>query len=552
MSALIVRSFFLRKGKMKKPGFLSNIFNYKALTPCVLLLSLNIYAQSPSLSEFDQFFKSGQYAKAIKALEKIDIKTLSLGQRSYLEGLSYSKLQEYDKAIKSFETAISEKNETPDLQYEYGQALYAANELKAARKAFKQSATKKFNTPASIYYVAHISQILEEFVEAKNHYTELIKNKEADIKIKQIARFQLAETLLLMMREKVKNKDDMEKGVEKHIIPMMKQAYNIDKSTQVANDIDQRLRELMKEFSLDPDELANGRRISSKRYSAYFVQRIKFDDNISLTNEENNIQQSKKESFIFESEVYAKYDFVLKKKFIISPDLRVNFIEHGDQDSPEVYQNDSLSINSSLKNKFEHKAFSQPASLLFDLEFGKTNKDWKQKHSREAYATTFSFGVGEAFSFFNFGDTSLKLKRKTFTGENESISNHTTSFSGDQTVYFSNQHLLIALLEASSIDNFNNTSSSTDTLLLRLDYLIPEILPKYTLGMALSTTITDTKEQEALRGTEVTINPSIDLSKEINKQMKISVNYDFTKTNSKLSDYDYKKSVFSTEFRFSF
>ncbi|MDD4973601.1 MAG: tetratricopeptide repeat protein [Bacteriovorax sp.] len=538
---------------MKKQSFLPHsLSKLKMVSPLVLFLSLSLYAQSSSLTEFNQFYKSGQYLKALTALEKSNSNDFLLGQHAYLEGLCYSKLQEYDKAIKSFEKAISEKNGNTDLQYEYGQALYAANELKAARKAFKESAAKKFNAPASIYYVAHISQILEEYPAAKDSYTELIKSKEADTKIKQIARFQLTETLLLMMREKIQNKDELEKNVAKYIVPMLRQAYSTDKSSQAAYEIEQRLHEIQKEFNLDPDLLANGRRISSKRYSGYISQKIKFDDNISLTNEENNIQQSKKESFIFESEGYAKYDFVLKKRFIVSPEVRITFVQNSDQDSPEVYQNDNFSINANLKNKYEHLVNGQPASFLFDIELGKTLKDWKQTHKREAYSNTMNLGIGEAFNYFSAGDTSFKIKRKNFTGVNELISNHTISVSGDQTISFTNQHLLIALIEADFINNYNNTPSNTNTYLARFDYLVPEIMSKYTLGLALATTITDTKEQNATRGTELTLNPSIDLSKEINEKMKISVNYDYTKNKSKQSDYDYKKHVFSTEFRYSF
>jgi tetratricopeptide (TPR) repeat protein len=524
----------------------------KMVSPLVLLLSLNLYAQSPSLTEFNQFFKSGQYSKALTALEKNIATDLESGQKAYLEGLCYSKLQEYDKAIKSFESAIKENNKNADLQYEYGQALYAANELKAARRAFKESAAKKFNYPASIYYVGHISQILEEYPEAKDYYTELIKSKEADTKMKQIARFQLSETLLLMMREKNLKKDDLEKNVEKYIIPMMGQAYNTDKGSQLATEIDQRSREIQKEFNLDPDLMVNGRRISSKRYSGYLSQKIKFDDNISLTNEQNNIQQSKKESYIFESEAYAKYDFVLKKKFIISPEARINFLQHSDQDSPEVYQNDSLSFYTNIKSKCEHTFRNQPASFLFDVEFNKILKDWKQTHKREAYANSTAFGIGEQFNYFSIGDSSLKLKRKAFSAENDALSSTTISIIGDQTAYLQNQHIMIALFEADFIDNFNNPSSNTNTYLARIDYMIPEIMPKYTLGLAFATTITDTKEQMATRGTELSLNPSIDLSKEINEKMKISVNYDYTKNKSKLSDYDYKKHVFSTELRYSF
>ena len=103
-------------------------------------------------------------------------------------------------------------------------------------------------------------------------------------------------------------------------------------------------------------------------------------------------------------------------------------------------------------------AFSQPASFLFDVEFGKLLKDWKQTHKRKAYSTSSTFGIGEAFTYFSAGDTSFKFKRKDFTGETESISNHTTSISGDQTFSLANQNLLIALLEADFINNFNNVA----------------------------------------------------------------------------------------------
>ena len=540
-------------GKMKKQSFL-RMGLYKFLISVSLLISMDSisFAESPAVNEFNQFFKSGQYSKAIIALNKTSTKDFEGGQRSYLLGVSYSKLQEFDKSIANFEIAIKEKNNNPDLQYEYGQALYASNELKAARIAFIESAAHKFNTPASLYYVAYISQLLEEYNQAKDNYLLLIKNSGSDNKMKQLARFQLAETMLLLMREKTKNKAELDKKVEQFILPMFKTAFETDKSTPVANDIDQRLHEIQKEFNLDPDLLSNGKRISSKRFSGYISQKIKFDDNISLTNEENNIQQSEKESFIFESEAYSKYDYVYMKKFIISPEIRLNFIKHSDQDTPEVYQNDSFAINANIKNKYEHILFDRPASFLFDIETGKTLKDWKQTHKREAYATTLSFGIGESFSYFKSGDSSFKLKRKKFNGENEAISNNTTSLSADQTVSFSNQHLLIALLEADIIDNFNNTPTSTNTYLARVDYLVPEIMPKFTLGIALATTITDTKEQKASRGTEYSLNPSIDLSKEISDKMKLSINYDYTKSKSISSDYNYKKSVFSTEFRFSF
>lgn len=530
---------------MKKQSFLTGL-------PLAALLSFNLYAQSPAMGEFKQYYKNGQYAKAIEALEKIDTAETANGEKFYLLGECYSKLQEFDKAIVNYEKALKENNTHDDLYYQYGQALYAANELKKARTAFGQSAKRNFNTPASMYYVAHISQILEEYPQAKDSYTALIKDKDSDNRIKQIARFQLAETLLMMMREKNMKPEDLEKSVGKYVLPLMKQAHKTDKTSAAAVDIEQRIGEIEKEFHLAPNLLINGRRISPKRYSAYVVQKIKFDDNVTLTNEENNVTASKKESFIFESEVFAKYDFVLKKRFIISPELRLNFVQHSDQDSPEVYQNDAYSVNANLKNKFEHTAFAAPASFLLDFEYSINNKDWNQKHSREHYADSFAFSVGEMFSYFSFGDTSFKMKFKDYKGENTTINNRTTSLIADQTFMLPTQHLLIAFFEADFISNYNNKSTSSNTYLTRFDYIMPDILPSYTLDVALAMTVTDTKDQQDARGTEFSLNPSLDLSKQINDRFKIGVNYDFTKSNSKQADYKYTKSIFSTEFRYSF
>lgn len=516
----------------------------------LVIMSSNLEASN--IEEFYKFFKNGQYPKALSALETIPEDQTSSSMKSYLAGLSYSRMQEYDKSIVSFEAAIALKNDSIDLYYEYGQALYASNELKKARTAFATSATKQFNRTASLYYVAHISQILEEYEVARENYTQVIKDKTADTKMKQIAQFQLAETLLSIARENQDGKDSLNRRVEKFILPMMTTAFNIDKSSPLASDINLRKAEIMKEFNLDPDMLVNGRRISPKRYSGYVSQKIRFDNNISLTNEENNVQQSKKESYIFDTEAYAKYDYVVKKRFIFSPEARFTFTEHSDQSTPEVYTNDSFVMNFSLKNKYEHTLNNLPASLLFDVDYTHTLKDWKMKKKRDFYAKSINFTVGESFSFFDIGDTTVRVKRKNYDGENTAISNHTTTLSADQIFFLPIHHLLIALFEASFIDNFNNKTTSTDTYLLRFDYIVPQVMPLYTLGLALGTTMTDTKDQKATRGTELSWNPSVDLARELGENSKISVNYDYTKSKSKDANYSYNKHVFTTEYRYSF
>lgn len=526
------------------------ILNRLSITASAALILMSSNAFANTQEEFYKNFKAGQYPKALEALN--NIKDSTLGTRPYLLGLTYSKMQEYDKAAANFEIAIREKNTNSDLYYEYGQALYAGNELKKAREAFRNSAKNKFNRPASLYYVAHISQILEEHEVAKEYFIMAIKDKESDAKMKQIAQFQLGETLLLIAREKSAQPEDLYRRVEKYILPMMNSAYNLDKRSSLAADINTRISEVMVEFNLDPNLLANGRRINPKRYNAYVSQKIRYDDNISLVNEENNVQQTKKASFIFESEAYGSYDFIINKRYIISPEARLTYTQHSDRTESEVYQNDSFVMNIALKNKYEHKLRELPASFIFDIDYSKTNKDWQAQKKKEFYAKSTTFTFGENFSYFDFGDTTFKIKRKNYVGASETISNHTTAISADQTIFLPIQHLIVAMFEADFIDNFNNAATNTNTFLFRLDYIIPEIRPTYTLGLALATTMTDTLDQRTTRGTEVSWNPSVDLAKDLSDKSKISINYDFTKSSSNDPNYAYTKSVFTTEYRYSF
>jgi tetratricopeptide (TPR) repeat protein len=504
---------------------------------CCLLLSGNLWAE-----DFETFFSNGNYAKAIEELNQ----NLSTSDRFYHLAVCYARLQEFDKAIINFEKAIEEKSEKKDLYYEYGQALYASNELKKSREAFVHSAQSKFNPAQSLYYVGHISQILEEFNVSSVAYNKIISSYPSEIKLKQIAQFQVAEIKLLTLKDKTAE------HVDKEILPLLKTALATDPQSSTAKDIDKRYHELLIEYKLDPDLLDNGKRIPSRRWEASISQKTKFDDNVTLSNYENNITQTKKESFIFDTEVYSKYTFLSNKNILISPEARFTFTQYGDRTSSEVFQNDAYILNLNLKNKYEATLFNKPASTIFDIEYSKTAKDTNKRHSRDPYSSSLNFTIGESFSYFVSGDTSIKFKRKEYKGADVSINNTTYEFSADQTVALSNQNLLILVIDASQIDNYNNVSMSTNTYLMRVDYIIPEIFIHHTLDIAVGETVTDTKLQKSTRGTETSLNPSLDLSRDLSPNTKISVNYDFTDNSSKSTDYTYQKHVISMELKYVF
>lgn len=513
---------------------------------CAFLSTSYIHAQN--IEDFYKSFKTSNYRQALSTLELIQFAEDKISTKYYLEGLTYSRLQEFDKAIASFEKAVQLKNDAPDLYYELGQAYYAANDIKKARLAFTQSAKLNFNRANSLYYVGHISQTLEEYKEAKTAYMSIIKNKKSDEKVLQIARFQLAETLLSMARET----KAVEKITDRYVIPLLRQAYDTDRTTVVASEIQLRIQELINEFKLDPNTMLNGRKINPDRYALSLAQRIKFDTNVTLANDQATVTQSKKESYIFETEGYGKKDFVFKKRLITSPDIRVVYTQYSDAKNATVYQNNSYLITYALRNRWEHTLWQKPASFLFDIERNYTARDKNKEKKRTKYATSQSFMFGEKFRFFGVGETTLKYKYKDYTAYLDTLNNKTTTFSLDQTIFTKNQHLIIVLFSADFVDTYNATSNSTDSYLIRLDYLIPEIMPQYTLGFSLTSTFLDTKEQSSTRGIEKTFAAALDVTRDITNNLKANFNYELTQSTSKSETYEYKKSVFLTEIKYQF
>lgn len=524
-----------------------------------LMHSVSTFAMPANVTQFYQLFKSGDYDKALVEIEKIKIDDRSIGFKFYLKGITYSKVQEYEKAKKAFEEALKykidleEESFPKDFFYEYGQALYANNNLKEARKAFKRSVYIKFNRIQSLYYVGNISQILEEYVDATTTFIELIKEKDLDTKMAQVGRLQLAESALQILRTNTKlSKEQLIKEVDTRIIPVLQKAYDLDTKSSVASDIEKRRKEILKEFDIDPDVLVNGRRISSKRTSGYLSVKNKYDNNVTNTNLQNNTTATQYTSAFQDLALDLKYDLVIKRKITISPEIRSTFTQYDNNSDSPVYQNNSMSHNPSIKNKFEHSMFNNPASVLFDLDYSKNYKDYDKTKMRKSYAKSLSYSFGEQFTYFKIGDSTLNIKYKNYKAYTPDLDNHTYSLVFNQTCIFSNQHMLIGLFEADYIKNTNASSTNTNSYLIRFDYIVPEILPKFMLTTSLSSTIIDTLEQSNTRGTELTLTPGLELTRDINNHWKAILNYEYTSNSSKSDTYKYTKSVYGIEIKYIF
>jgi tetratricopeptide (TPR) repeat protein len=504
----------------------------KLLIAMLFLCSLGVSAQVPK--EFITLFQEEKYQEGLDFINAQEEKTLSRGRKEYLQALCYSRLRQYDVAIPLFQSAEALGHESIEFHYEYGQALYASNKLKEARFEFNTSAGKNYKYVPSLYYVAYISELLEDLVTAKGHYRRILKYKKTDRDMKQIAFYQYTKVLLKMMRREDRSQNlvkleftyldvNLASYVPRYILPLLKKAVAVNPTSTVAGEINQTIAELVQEYKLDPDVLENGRRIHSKRYYANISVGYKSDNNVELT---------KKASSAYEYDLYGKYDFVLKKKVIVSPELRL--------------------ISTKYTDKFEHTYKDRPASFLFDVEYTSGSEDWQASHNVEQFSTSTSFVVGEQVTLSDSGDSYFKIRKTDYTDKTELTNYKRLSFSFDQYTFFSDGgQLLVSTLDLSKI-SYENSYLSYDTYLLRLIHIFIEPFPTYSLQSVLTASLVNTKEQKDLRGMEFNFNPSIELTKNFTHRFRMSASLSYTSNKSKDENYKYSRRVFGTTLNYSF
>ncbi|WP_127717250.1 tetratricopeptide repeat protein [Halobacteriovorax sp. HLS] len=523
----------------------------KSLFISLLLSSTSFADTSSKIKDALLDFKEGQYKNVISNLEKLShTQKNSLITKHYLLALSYNRIHSYDLAISHFRTAIKLGSRATDLYYEFGQALYANNELTKSRIAFSKSYKLNYKQESSLYYVAHISQILEEYKQAKASYVKLIKSKNNDTALLQVARFQLAEVLLSMARTKA----ETERLVEKFVLPQMDLALKVDKSSSLSGEIFNRKKEIEKEFGLDPNLLYNGRRIDQRRWNASIDQQFSYDNNISLTSDLPASAASLEDSFIFRTKANASYDWILKKRFIISPETSLDYKKHTNRESINVKTQDSFDLGAGLNNSYEHKLFNNPASLLFDINYNYSGRYRADTNENSFYSRYMSYSLGEKFKYFTKGDTTFKVKYKDLISKTKDQNAKTTGFSADQTYLTLRGNILLFLLSYDSMDTYNNPKNSTNTTLLRFDFINPTLFPNITLLMGASMSFIDYVDptESLTRGVEKTFTPVIKLTKKVTKKLKFTVSYEYTKNTSLKSDYQYTKHVTTSALKYKF
>jgi tetratricopeptide (TPR) repeat protein len=477
----------------------------------LLITSPNLLAQEDPMSSALKNFKTGRYNGCVEELAKIQSGTKAfLGTRYYLEGLCHNKIQQFDDAVIAFERAIRLGNQTEDIYYELGQALYAANELEKSSKSFEKSYLTKYKIGSSLYYMAHIHQLLEDHRQAKKIFERILNEEKEDKSILQAARFQMAESMIAMLEER---DSDKKRIVSDYILPQYQQAADELPTSSAFADITKRIQEIKRQYGLDPNIMKNGRTLPEKRWSVGFSQEIKYDNNITLATDLPTVQATQKDSYIYDTQLTAKYTANFFGRIITAPDIRIKSTTHADRETSEVYKNDSYNITPALKNSFEHTLFGERASFLFEIDYSYIGRDTLANKEKNFYSRATTYTFGEKFKFFSKGDTTLKIKSKDYYGYLPSLDNKTFSLSADQVLSLSGGHLAILLFSYDDVDVYNSPRSSTRSYLFRTDYIIPNAFAGWMLNLAMSVTMLDTLIQKPTRGVEKTYTPSVKITK---------------------------------------
>ncbi|MCP4911653.1 MAG: tetratricopeptide repeat protein [Oligoflexia bacterium] len=510
-----------------------------------LLFISNAFSQE-SMKDFYKFYNQGKYLKAIQELESVPGSRGFEKVRAFWIAISYKNLQQFERAVPYFKKAIKLGNRTESIYFEYAQTLYALNELEKARRAFRLSFNTGYKKPYCLYYLANISDILNNPSSTKKNYVRILRDKNADPAIKQIAYFQMGELLYSL----VQNKFEVLKYVQEYIIPLWKRGYKILPDSEVARDIEERMDEVMYKFNIHPLQMVNGRRLGKKGSSVKGSITYESDDNVTLENEQSTTTATDISSGIIKVDLDMDYRYVFKQRFIVTPEASFNFVEHTNDTNPSVFTNDSYNINLSLKNKWEHTFFKKRASLLFDYDFSYMARDKNQVSKRSFYGRSSIVTIGQKARFFQRGDTTIKLKFKDFNSFNTNQNNTSTTFHFDQLWITESNKVLIGLFlyEDSS---FNDTSLNNKSYLFRLDYVLPNIFWKGDLGLNTSANFVD-NYNDSSRDIDKTLSFGFRYDKRISNNYKWNITYERSKATSDDASSEYSKNVIGTGIKISY
>jgi hypothetical protein len=512
-------------------------------TATLFMTSSPLFAKELLLKEASTLFLNGQFKQITASERPRNPETL------YLVGLAYARQSQFKAALqiyKELKPLTQKFSSLKDLSYEMAQAHYALNELELARADFFRSYQAGVKKAPSLYYLGHISQMLEEHDKARRSYLELSQLSDVSPELLQPALLGMADSMLRLNEEK-KLYDP-----ESVIIPVLERAIKVNPQSSAGLDAQKKLFEVQDQNGLNPLKFKNGRPLPGQPLLAYVSHKVTYDDNITLATGVPTTLATRKDSFVFKTNAFISRTFPVKRRLSIAPEINFDHNQHSDRQSSAVFENDSYSFTPAIRNIFETNLFGKKAGIIVDLDYNYTARDYQKIHKKKFFSRFFQLSLGQRFSIFDTGDTTWRFKYKIFNGYQKTLDNKNYSFSIDQVAFVGGSTMVIGLFQYDAL-RAEVKNNSTDSYLFRVDAIIPEVANHYNVSFGMATTFLDTKAQKATRGLEKTLNPSLKIFKRPIPSIKVTLGYDFTKNISKdKTNLDYKKHALSWEIRYDF
>ncbi|MBA2405798.1 MAG: hypothetical protein H0V66_13565 [Bdellovibrionales bacterium] len=506
------------------------------------------------LQESSKLFAAGKYQATVSELNAVELKVKEsktspralLGLISYWKGICHSRLQDFPEAIAHFDKSLGLDFSPLDINYEYGQALFASEKLSEARLQFRESLKKKFKRGVSLYYIAFISKELGEKKKAVTFYKAIEKLDAAEaMEVKQAAEMQIGDIYL----EQVEKHPDAFRAVESYVIPQYKKAYDVDRNSGLAPQINQKIVTLQRKYDLVLFKLRNGRPTMSPPYFARLALEYGLDSNAIFSPTEQSVSESKKKSTFVKTDVMGRYTFYHKDYISISPEFRFNYTRYLNR-IPEIYRNDNYLVAPAVRTAYEHKLWDKPASVLFDYDYSDGRRDVNAEKELEFSFRSHTLMIGERFNFFPWGESIVRLRKRFFDSYIDTSDSSTNSLVFEQIRSFTTNTLL--LYASYDMTRVESDVFDTNSFTMRADLLMASYRNWFTPSFGMG--ITRTKPlNNAARGTEYLINPNARLSRIFKKNIRGSLKFDYQDNKSDDEEnFAYRKYTYSFELEYLF
>ncbi len=508
----------------------------------------------PVFKKANQLYSEGRYEATDEELTTVESVLKSsddteelFGVLYYWQGVVANRLNDFPKAISSFDKAIKLGFDSPDLNYEFGQALYANENMKRARAQFAKSYKRKYKRGVSLYYIAFISKEIKDHKKAHKFFklVEKLPPEEA-AEVKQASEMQIAD----MYYEKAIDHPDEFRVMENHVIPAYEKALKVDQKSNLAPIIKEKIASIQRRYDLLLFQLRNGRPVMRPPYFLKASQEFGYDSNVIFSPNETFIDKSKRQSQFTRTDIYGRYTFYHHDYFSVSPEVRFNNTYYFNR-VPEIHRNDNRIYSGAIRTAYEHDLMGRPAATLFDVDYNEVKRDINQKKKLQYNSNSLAFMIGQRFSFWDRGESVLRLRWRRFDSSSDFSDSKTFSLSFEQVVAFS----LDTMLFYTSVDRsrVENDSFDTNAFTVRADYILSRFREYVTPIIGLGVTRVDPVNLRNFRGIETLVNPSARLIKNIGKNWRAILKYDKQRYDSRDQLlFSYEKETYGLEIEYLF